>query len=79
MVDHEDFSVVVKQRAPTTETAAMGNLSGWPHQPDRAVERIFRLRDGGQTLGKGGATIAVKRISRLTCKPASYLVFSVAP
>ena len=34
MIDHADFSVVVKNRAPPSKIMEMGNLSRWQSQPD---------------------------------------------
>jgi hypothetical protein len=34
LFDQTDFSVVVKHRIPS-ETVEMGDISGWPNQPDR--------------------------------------------
>jgi hypothetical protein len=47
MIDHEDFSVVVKKQSSSAKTLAMGDLSRWQKQRDRAFQSLFRDRDGG--------------------------------
>jgi hypothetical protein len=65
MIDHEDFSVVVKQR-PAAKVMAVGDLSCWTSQRDRPFRGLFRLHNSSQSSGKSGAQAYVERVSRLT-------------
>ncbi len=42
---------------------AVGDLSRVPVQPDRAVDGLFRISDGGEPCRPGGAEAFVKRVS----------------
>src|SRR5258708_39567197 len=45
---------------------AMGDLSRWPDQPDRALRGFFRVHDGSPPRRKSGAEVVIERLPRLT-------------
>ena len=65
VLDHLDFSVVVKNRAKPPKPWRWEIYPRRPDQPDRAIGGLLRAHDRGEPRGKDCAQAAAQRIPSL--------------